>query len=138
MKTEMENKRINIWTFTLFLWHYYIYFYIPKFKGNYWLQPFNIHLLNIYSEAHFFLSDFIWHIYNGYVQTYGVPLYLHEFVIRTNYNHIIVNCLFKLKKERKNKQNTKKTTKNPNPDTSIWKNIKPTCSYVLYFTRNSP
>lgn len=52
-----------------------------------------MHLLNIYSEAHFFLLDFIWHIYDGYVKTYDVPLYLHEFVIRTNHTHIIVYCL---------------------------------------------
>lgn len=82
MKTEMENnKNMNmkkIWKFTLFLWLitykrvagiFYVSFYIPKFKGSNWLWPCNIHLLSIYSEAHFFLSDFIWHIYSGYVQT---------------------------------------------------------------------
>lgn len=100
MKTEMENKIRKIRTLTLLLWLitykrvgtiFYVSFYIPKFKGNYWLMPCKIYL-NIYSEAHFFLLDFVWYIYNGYVQTYGISLYLNELFIREYHMNTIVYC----------------------------------------------
>lgn len=91
MKTELESKfytqkiRIKIWTFILILWLMTykrvvltldVSFYIWKFNGNYWQSPYNLHLLNFISEAHFFLSDVLCRIYDGYVQTYTVPLYI--------------------------------------------------------------
>lgn len=51
-------------------------FYVPKFNRNYWLSPYNLHLLKSISEARFFLSDFLCHICDGYVQSYVVPLYI--------------------------------------------------------------
>ena len=70
MKTELGSKvytqkvRIKIQTFWWLLSYkrvaliLHVSFRISKFKWNYWLSPYNLHLLNFISEVHFFSLRF--------------------------------------------------------------------------------
>lgn len=91
MKTKQESKvytqkiRSKIWTLILTLWLttcqraaliFCVSCYISKFIGNYWLSPYNLHLVNFSSESCFLLSVFLCHIYDSYAQSCVVPFHI--------------------------------------------------------------